>query len=211
MAQKEDVKKGLRNSIGSLIAWIIVYVVLAAIINGFVITFLESKGIPAGKYSTYVNIGVTLLFGYLIVRSFANLIYWSLRARYGHPEASAVRSIITIVGIGALLAAIAGGVAGGASGVALGGFIGIVIGFASQQVLGQAVAGVFLLLSRPFKIGDYVTLASETGTVENVSSLFTIVKKDDGTTVLIPNNSIIGNKIYLLKKPQPQSQQQTHA
>jgi small-conductance mechanosensitive channel len=51
-----------------------------------------------------------------------------------------------------MLAAIAGGVAGGAAGVALGGFIGLVVGFASQQVLGQAVAGLFLLIARPFKI-----------------------------------------------------------
>lgn len=200
-----DVKRGLRDSIGALIVWIVAYFIVAAVINNFVIPFLTSYGLPADKYSGYVNIGLALLFGYLIVRSFANVIYWSLRSRYAHSEAAAVRSIMTIIGIGALLAAIAGGVAGGAAGVALGGFIGIVIGFASQQVLGQAVAGVFLLLARPFKIGDYVTLGGETGTVEDVTSLFTIVKKDDGTIVLIPNNTIIGNKIYLLKKPQTQT------
>jgi len=45
-------------------------------------------------------------------------------------------------------------IAGGAAGVALGGFIGMVIGFASQQVLGQAISGLFILISRPFKISD---------------------------------------------------------
>lgn len=105
-----------------------------------------------------------------------------------------------IVGIGALLAGIAGGVAGGASGVALGGFLGIVIGFASQQVLGQAIAGLFLLIARPFKIGDYVVIAGEQGTVEDISAMFTIVRKDDGSIALVPSGMIVGSKIYLLKK-----------
>ncbi|MEM2967589.1 MAG: mechanosensitive ion channel, partial [Candidatus Caldarchaeum sp.] len=81
--------------------------------------------------------------------------------------------------------------------VALGGFIGIVIGFASQQVLGQAVSGLFLLISRPFKVGDQVVLGGDEGVVEDVSTLFTVVRKNDGTKVLIPNNTIIGGKIYI--------------
>jgi small conductance mechanosensitive channel len=48
------------------------------------------------------------------------------------------------------VAALAGAVSGGAAAAALGGFIGLVKGFATQQVLGQAVAGTFLLLARPF-------------------------------------------------------------
>ncbi|MGC9105775.1 MAG: mechanosensitive ion channel domain-containing protein, partial [Thermoprotei archaeon] len=119
--------------------------------------------------------------------------------------AHSIRNVIKIIGIGALFASIAGAVAGGAAGVALGGFLGMVIGFASQQVLGQAVSGLFLLLARPFKIGDHVNVTGEDGIVEDVSSLFTVIKKSDGTTVLIPNNSIIGNKIYL---PPAQQQQQ---
>lgn len=200
-----EVRRNLSRAMGSLIIWIIVYIVVVAIINQFIIPLAEKQGLSVSGYAGYINIGLALLFGYFIVRAFANIIYWFLRLKYGHPEAAAVRSIMMIIGIGALLAGIAGGVAGGVAGVALGGFIGIVIGFASQQVLGQAIAGVFLLLARPFKIGDYVTLGGETGTVEDVTSLFTMVKKDDGTIVLIPNNTIIGNKIYLLKKPQTQT------
>ena len=93
--------------------------------------------------------------------------------------------------------ALAASIAGGAAGVALGGFLGIVIGFALQQVLGQADAGLFLLIARPFKIHDNVNIAGEDGVVEEVSSLFTTVIKPDDTKALIPNNAIIGNKIYL--------------
>jgi small conductance mechanosensitive channel len=90
---------------------------------------------------------------------------------------------------------------GGAAGVALGGFIGLVVGFASQQVLGQAIAGLFILITRPLKIGDKVVLGGDEGIVEDVSTLFTTIVKPDGVKVLIPNNSILGAKIYM--KPSP--------
>ncbi|MEM3974548.1 MAG: mechanosensitive ion channel, partial [Ignisphaera sp.] len=72
-----------------------------------------------------------------------------------------------------------------------------------QQVLGQAIAGLFLLISRPFRIGDAVVIAGEDGVVDDVATLFTTVIKADGTKVLIPNNSIVGSKIYLKPKQQP--------
>lgn len=163
-------------------------------------TLLPSFGIQVADYEVYTQILLALVFGYLIVNGVAMFFYWSTRAKYDHPTAAAIRNIVRIVGVGAMVAAIAGGVAGGAAGVALGGFLGMVIGFASQQVLGQAIAGLFLLIARPFRIGDSVVIAGEDGVVEDVSTLFTVVIKADGTRVLIPNNSIIGGKIYLKPK-----------
>ena len=86
--------------------------------------------------------------------------------------------------------------------MALGGFIGMVIGFSFQQVLGQTIAGLFLLIARPFKIGDSVIVAGEEGVVEVVTTLFTTIAKADGTKALIPSNTIIGGKIIL--KPRQQ-------
>ena len=189
-----------RRSLVILITWIALYIVVSATFNGFLIPFLMDIGVDISVYTGYINIGFALIFGYMIVRSVANTIYWSMRVKYDHPQAAAIRSMIQIVGIGALLAGIAGGAAGGAAGVALGGFIGIVVGFASQQILGQAVAGLFILIARPVRIGDEVTIAGETGKVEDLTSLFIIIQKGDGTTVLIPNNMAIGSKIYIIKR-----------
>ena len=130
----------------------------------------------------YMQILLAIAFGYLIVSGIATFFYWFMRAKYDHATAAAIKNIVKIIGIGAMVAAIAGG----AAGIALGGFIGMVIGFASQQVLGQAISGLFLLISRPFRIGDSVSLAGEDG----IATLFTIIIKTDGTKVLIPNNSI---------------------
>jgi small-conductance mechanosensitive channel len=135
----------------------------------------------------YMQILLAIAFGYLIVSGIATFFYWFMRAKYDHATAAAIKNIVKIIGIGAMVAAIAGGAA---AGIALGGFIGMVIGFASQQVLGQAISGLFLLISRPFRIGNSVSLAGEDGIVDDIATLFTIIIKTDGTKVLIPNNSI---------------------
>lgn len=197
---RESFGSSFRRSLTILIAWIVLYIVVSAIFNGFLIPLLMRYGFDISAYAGYVNVGFALFFGYMIVRSVASMIYWSMRARYDHPQAAAVRSIIQLIGVGALLAGIAGGVAGGTAGVALGGFIGIVVGFASQQILGQAVAGLFILIARPIRIGDEVTIAGETGRVEDITSLFIIIQRGDGTSVLIPNNMAIGSKIYIIRR-----------
>lgn len=214
----KEIRKKIGEATGRLILYIILYVVVMAIVNNLIFPVLDniasslpsipylssssgsSGSAPVSSYAPYVNVLLSLLFGYFIVQAFANVVYWNMRLKYDHPTASSMRSVFRLIGIGALIAAIAGGVAGGAAGVALGGFIGIVIGFAAQQVLGQAVAGLFILLARPFRIKDNVIIVGEEGVVEEVTTLFTYVRKGDGTLVLIPNNSIIGNKIYLPSK-----------
>jgi len=198
LAPKEETGKAFRGALIRLVAYIALYVVVAGLLNDLISSVLPDLGLTIpSNYAPYVNILVALAFGYLIVAGFSNVLYWSLRVRVPHSTASAFRSMIRIVGLGALLASIAGGVAGGAAGVALGGFLGLIIGTATQNVLGQAVAGLFLLISRPFKVGDRVTLTGEDGTVEDVSTLFTMIIRDDGTKVLLPNNSIVSTKIII--------------
>ena len=196
-----EVREGsVRATVAKLVLYVAAYIVadlLAVFLIGGV---LPRFGIQIAEYYIYVQIALSLAFGYLIVSGFSGVVYWSLRKNLSHSSAVAVKYMMIIVGLGGLAAAIAGGVAGGASGVAFGGFLGVVVGFASQQVLGQALDGVFLLTTRPFKVDDLVTISGEDGVVENMSTLFTTVLKDDGTRVLIPNSTILGNKLYLRKQ-----------
>lgn len=189
--------KQVGRSIVSLVVWVIAYVLISALVFTTIPAFIPQAGVVISEYSMYLGICLALFFGYMIVKSVASIIYWSLRIKYPHSTAAAVKSLIQILGIGALAASIAGGTAGGAAGVALGGFIGMVIGFATQQVLNQAIAGLFVLLVRPVKIGDKVTVAGETGIVEDIATLFTAVRKEDGTLALLPNNMLLGSKVYV--------------
>ncbi|HLI45759.1 MAG TPA: mechanosensitive ion channel domain-containing protein [Geobacterales bacterium] len=194
--------KGLSNAIIVLVIYIIAFVIVSAILQYLIVQFLPTYKIDLSMYSSYIFILLSLAFGILIGFAFANVIYESLKQRQPESTALAVRNVIRIVAIGAVLASIAGGVAGGAAGVALGGFLALVIGFASQQVLGQVIAGLFILIARPFKIGERVVLLGDEGEVLDVGSLFVKIKKDDETIVLIPNSSIISQKIYLKRSNQ---------
>ncbi|MCG3108522.1 Large-conductance mechanosensitive channel MscMJLR [Metallosphaera sp. J1] len=217
-----EIRKKIAESTGKLVLYIVLFVVVEALVNNLLFPFLASIRLQLpyislsnqsiSGYQPYVNILLSLAFGYLIIQGFISVIYWNLRLKYDHSTSASMRSIFRLVGVGVLVAAIAGAVAGGASGVALGGFIGIVVGFASQQVLGQAVSGLFLLLSRPFKIKDHISVTGDEGIVEEITTLFTYIAKNDNIIAIIPNNVVFGNKIYLYPKQtasQPQSGQGT--
>lgn len=70
----------------------------------------------------------------------------------------------------------------------------VVIGLAAQNTLGNVIAGFALLLYRPFRIGDRVQLAGPsgvaTGTVENLSLGYTMIRGDDGRRVIVPNSTM---------------------
>lgn len=191
------------DSILKLILYIALFIVVSMILQFLIYSFLPRYNIFIMSYYVYINVTLTLVLGYLIIKAFANVMYHFLLIGYNEDVARAFRNVFLIIGIGALITVIAGEVGGGLAGVSVGGFLGIVIGFGTQQVLGQAVAGLFILIARPFKIKDYVTILGDTGTVDDIGILFTRIIKDDNTQVIIPSNLIIGNKVYIVPRPQP--------
>lgn len=198
------------KALTKLIVYIIIVAVILAIVNYFfnviipniATTYPQLANIMVLKnYYPYINAILLLILGWLIIVSTANAFYAMLKPKYGVSAAGAVRSLIRILGIAALIAGVGGSAAGGAAGVALGGFIGMIVGYATQQVMGQAVAGIFVLISRPFKIGDIIDAAGESEVeVADIATLFTMVKRKDGNIVLIPNNTMIGQKITIHTK-----------
>jgi small conductance mechanosensitive channel len=71
------------------------------------------------------------------------------------------------------------------------GIASVVIGLAAQSTLGNLVAGIAMLIYRPFRLGDTLQVAApsgpETGTVENISLGYTILRTADGRMVVLPN------------------------
>ncbi|PSN84813.1 hypothetical protein B9Q03_12855 [Candidatus Marsarchaeota G2 archaeon OSP_D] len=91
---------------------------------------------------------------------------------------------------------------------------GLVIGLAGQQVFSNVLAGLLLLLSRPFEVGDRITVTTWqygailpsyppkyfsddllylgfTGVIKDISLNYTLIKTDQGPLVKIPNNILI--------------------
>jgi len=82
----------------------------------------------------------------------------------------------------------------------VGSFGGLVVGFATQSVLSHFVAGIFIILTRPFKFGDVITVAGQTGIVKEMRIMhITLETKDGSTEILIPNGMIF-TQIILKKR-----------
>jgi small conductance mechanosensitive channel len=65
-----------------------------------------------------------------------------------------------------------------------------VVGFASRQVLANAIAGMVLAVTQPLRIGDLVTFEGETGTVEDVSLTYTWLRTGADARLIIPNERL---------------------
>ncbi|KMY67849.1 hypothetical protein AAU61_08275 [Desulfocarbo indianensis] len=77
----------------------------------------------------------------------------------------------------------------------LGGAV-LAVGLALQGQLSSLAAGVLILISRPFKIGDVVEVAGGTmGTVQAITILTTRISGFDGTMMVLPNTKVYGDKI----------------
>ncbi len=75
------------------------------------------------------------------------------------------------------------------------GVLGFVIGFALQDTLGNFAAGIMILLYRPYDIGDVVEVAGQTGKVDAMSLVSTILLTPDNQKLTVPNGAIWGGVI----------------
>jgi small conductance mechanosensitive channel len=70
--------------------------------------------------------------------------------------------------------------------------VSIVIGLAAQNTLGNLIAGIALLIYRPFRVGDRIQVMAptgvETGIVETVTLGFTVIQTIDNRRVVLPNS-----------------------
>ncbi len=71
--------------------------------------------------------------------------------------------------------------------VTLLGVIGLAISLAVQDSLSNLFSGLTLLLSKPFKLGDYIEVGGTGGTVDNIGLMYTRLLTADNKTVHIPN------------------------
>ena len=80
--------------------------------------------------------------------------------------------------------------------------LGVGIGLATQGALSNIAGGILLLVSRPFKVDDYIETASESGTVEEISIIYSRLRTPDNKVVLIPNGTLANQNItnYNLKE-----------
>jgi small conductance mechanosensitive channel len=76
------------------------------------------------------------------------------------------------------------------------GVAGVGIGLALQHVLSNLVAGLNIIFTKPFKVGEYIELLGVHGQVTNVQLFTTTLLHTDGSRVVIPNRKIVGEILH---------------
>jgi small-conductance mechanosensitive channel len=76
-----------------------------------------------------------------------------------------------------------------------GGIVGLAIGFASQNIVANLISGLFLIIERPIKIGDNVTISGIDGFVEDIHIVSTTMRTYDGLYVRVPNETVFTSNI----------------
>ena len=75
----------------------------------------------------------------------------------------------------------------------------ILVGLAAQSTLGNLIAGLSLLLYRPFQIGDLVQLTVpvgvQTGTIEDLTLGYTVIKTPENREIVVPNSVMASQAI----------------
>ncbi len=140
---------------------------------------------------------------FVLVSILARLVDWRLKRRPLAPQAEtrylvlrrAVTISILVVGLfSALLVipdvrAIAGGL------LASSAVLGLIVGLASQQVLGNFMAGLVIALTQPVRIGDRVSYGGVDGTVEEIGMTYTFIRTLDRRRLVVPNSKLASDTI----------------
>ena len=76
------------------------------------------------------------------------------------------------------------------------GVAGAGIALAMQGVLGNLAAGLTIIFTRPFKVGEYIAIVDVEGTVEEIKLFNTVLSHPDRSRIVIPNRKIVGEILH---------------
>ncbi|MHB8566909.1 MAG: mechanosensitive ion channel family protein [Nitrososphaerales archaeon] len=193
----------------------VVIVIIAALVAYVAHYYSKNVRMIPSEYVNPIYAIIIIIGGYLLTRIITTIITRAVDPRFGRTRGQGVKNFFQIVAAILALVAIFGLFGFNVTSWLVGaGFIGIVLGLAAQQVLGNIFAGVSLLASRPFEIGDRVTLSSSgygiiaasyphenlangfTGIVQDVGIFYTKMFLDEGVPLVLPNSVVIASLAF---------------
>jgi len=214
----EEKIESVRSSVAKTIAYLVILTISLLIVN-FIFGWARLEQIPPHlqpfsniilmiqPYMVYIQAALIFAFGYMAVRAVSNMTYAYARRVVDHPTAAAVRTITKIAGLALLLSMLASVFnVNPSAALTAGSFAGLVVGFATQTILSHVVAGIFLLLSRPFKYGDIITIAGKTGRVKEITLMHIVLETTDGKNeILIPSRNAV---TQIIQKQKPEAMEE---
>ena len=141
---------------------------------------------------------IVALVGFLVARWIGKLMErWLTRKAMEPPMSTLLVRVVRFLVFGMALV-----VALGTAGVDVMGLVtvigvaGVGIGLALQGVLGNLMAGLTIIFSKPFRFGEYIEIAGVQGQVTNIELFSTTLLHADQSKVVIPNRKIVGEILH---------------
>ena len=191
-----NIDKSAEKRKRSLIKSIVIMIVAVAVVlvaSGLIEQLLDHR------YGPYIKIGVVSVIGYFVINSLANVFY-NLSYDALKNNAEIIRILIRIIGAIVIISVIISYLSQDPLiATSIGTITAIVIGFASQNVLGNLISGLYLAITRPFRIGEKVTVFGNTGIIYDIGLLYSRLRTDDGDIILAPNTSMVTTTIIIRK------------
>ena len=186
-----NISEKKRRSLFKSITIMFVAVAVVVIVSSLIEQFLEHR------YGPFLKIGVVAVIGYFVINSLANVFY---KLSYDALKSSAetIRILIRIIGAIIVISIIISYLSQDPIiATSIGTITAIVIGFASQSVLGNLISGLYLAITRPFRIGEKVTVFGNTGVIYDIGLLYSRLRTEDGDIIMAPNTSMITTTIII--------------
>lgn len=167
---------------------------------------LIAKNIITKVYNEYSNVKryidaiILFVLGWILLKMISNYVYKTIKKISDEGTGKIMKSLTEIIGFAVLLSLLASFLnISAAASLTLGSFIGMVFGFASQTILKNAIAGIFIAILKPVRVGDRVVLVDprgkeREGTIKEIRLMY-IVLENNGEEILIPSSAIIENTI----------------
>ncbi len=192
--------------------WQLVVLLVIIFVLVYVLSFILHRVPP--RYSRFIDAAAVALVAYLSVRILVSYLNSTLTGILGRTRVHPVIFVVRMIGYFVMALAILAALGINVSSIILGStFLAAVIGLASQSVLANQFAGLLIIITKPFKIGDRVWIhawqfsiaygviappkyySSDflynngfVGTVEDISINYTTLVTDGGEVVKIANN-----------------------
>ena len=180
----------------SLLKTITIMIIVVAVV--FVASSIIEQ-LVEHRYGPFIKIGVVAVIGYFVINSLANVFY-KLSYDALKNNAEVIRILIRIIGAIIVISVIISYLSQDPLiAASIGTITAIVIGFASQNVLGNLMSGLYLAIIRPFRIGEKVTVFGNTGIIYDIGLLYSRLRTDEGDIILASNTSMVTTTIIIRK------------
>ena len=138
-----------------------------------------------------------IVLGYLVIKWLARVITNRMMARNLQPDlVHLIRRIFYIVALAVLVITLLDLINVPLTAFAfVSGAVAIGVGFGAQNIINNFISGWILMWERPIRIGDFLEVGDDSGTVEAINTRSTRIRRTDGVHMLMPNSALLENTV----------------